>query len=292
MSSRAWVQALAERFASDVRDLRTLITGSPSTTDLSGLTTTNKTSVVGAVNELVATKATSTLRRRVARVAAVYSSSVPFVDSTTASYNNLLGQATAQTSFYTRIIRVRVNSTAVVNAVGNIRTGTQHFMSPVAGDGNGFDCYLRFGVAQVSPTTRWFVGFKAGGAALVGTTPIADWTNIFGIGAESADANISLIHNDAAGTATMTDLGASFPAKVVQTHFYELRLRNAPGAGQVIDWTLKRVNDGVTTSGQITTDLPGVTVGMCWQAWVSTGSTAAISALDFALAYVEHEYLP
>ena len=52
MSVKSNIEAFAIRVASDMRGLRSLITGSPTTVTLDGLTTTDKTSLVAAINEV------------------------------------------------------------------------------------------------------------------------------------------------------------------------------------------------------------------------------------------------
>lgn len=52
MSVKSNIEAFAIRIASDMRGIRSLITGSPTVTTLTGLTTTDKSSLIAAINEV------------------------------------------------------------------------------------------------------------------------------------------------------------------------------------------------------------------------------------------------
>jgi len=90
-------------------------------------------------------------------------------------------------------------------------------------------------------------------------------TNIIGVGSENGDANLQIFHNDASGTATKINLGASFPANRdavnAMTTVYSVILYNAPGSSSV---TYKVINNetGAIARGTIATDLPSSTQGL------------------------------
>jgi hypothetical protein len=91
------------------------------------------------------------------------------------------------------------------------------------------------------------VTFIAGSGAVPSTE-----VNWFGIGYDVADTNIQVMHNDGSGTATKVDTGMAKPT--ARDTLYDLYIRQTT-AGSV-DVTLTRLNDGVSFSTTISTNLP------------------------------------
>jgi hypothetical protein len=73
------------------------------------------------------------------------------------------------------------------------------------------------------------------------------------------------MYNDASGTATKIDLGASFPsnrtAGAAVTTIYSIALYNAPNSSSV-SYRVINKETGVTVEGTISTNLPASTVGL------------------------------
>ena len=90
-------------------------------------------------------------------------------------------------------------------------------------------------------------------------------TNIIAFANDSGDANLQIIHNDASGTATKTDLGASFPsnrtAGAAITTIYSCYLYNAPNSSDVI-YRIVNKETGAVAQGTLSTNLPASTVGL------------------------------
>jgi hypothetical protein len=90
-------------------------------------------------------------------------------------------------------------------------------------------------------------------------------TNIIAFANDSGDANLQIMYNDASGTATKTDLGASFPsnrtAGAAITTIYSCYLYNAPGSTDVI-YRIVNKETGVVAQGVLNTNLPASTVGL------------------------------
>ena len=82
---------------------------------------------------------------------------------------------------------------------------------------------------------------------------------------DSGDANLQIMHNDASGTATKTDLGASFPsnrtAGAAITTIYSCFLYNAPNSSNVI-YRIVNKETGAVAQGTLSTNLPASTVGL------------------------------
>jgi hypothetical protein len=90
-------------------------------------------------------------------------------------------------------------------------------------------------------------------------------TNIIAFANDSGDANLQIMHNDASGTATKTDLGASFPsnrtAGAAITTIYSCYLYNAPASSNVI-YRIVNKETGAVAQGTLSTNLPASTVGL------------------------------
>ena len=90
-------------------------------------------------------------------------------------------------------------------------------------------------------------------------------TNIIAFANDSGDANLQIMHNDASGTATKTDLGSSFPsnrtAGIAITTIYSCYLYNAPNSSDVI-YRIVNKETGAVAQGTLSTNLPAATVGL------------------------------
>lgn len=134
-------------------------------------------------------------------------------------------------------------------------------------------------------TTRFFLGLHTQFGGFANTDPSA-YTNVIGIGYDSADANLQLIHNDGTGTATKVDLGPSLPrSSAFNTDVYRLELSCAPGASSV-SYVVRRLNNPVTVSGTITTDLPLGTVEQTFGGALMAGGTSSAPTISlFGLSF-------
>lgn len=137
---------------------------------------------------------------------------------------------------------------------------------------------FNFTVEEVTANMRWFVGLSLN--AIASNLDPATLGNIVGIGrSSSADANVQLYNNDAAGTATKTDLGASYPAATAVTG-YRFRLYTVAGAQW--GWALKNLNTGAEISGTIGADIPTAASILLWHLYSSNGADAVAVALGLS----------
>ncbi len=123
-------------------------------------------------------------------------------------------------------------------------------------DRGGFYAEIGMGLAahNADHETAFFTG-------LMGETNPDDLVpsallNMVGIGADLADDNLMLMHNNGAGGATKIDTG--WPAKV-NGEAWILRLSAAQFAG-TIDYHITRLADGTTLDGSLDAELPVNTV--------------------------------
>ena len=159
-----------------------------------------------------------------------------------------------------------------------------------AGDG-GFLSIMRWGPATgvSTATTRAFCGMRQT-AAPTDVEP-STLVNMVGMGWDAADTNIQIMQNDAAGTATKIDLGASFPVPTVdRTSVYEVALFSPPGTTQSVGYRVTDLVSGAETSGVITTDLPTNTTLISPVAQMTVGGTSSVIGVKIFSHYIETDY--
>lgn len=116
-------------------------------------------------------------------------------------------------------------------------------------------------------------------------------TNCVFVGNAAADTNLFLMHNDASGTCTRVDLGASFPVpNSVNNAIYEVALFAPPNA-TTIGWRVTRLDTGSVASGTIVSaDIPASTVFLAPHMYINNNGVAAAVILDFYRLYIETDY--
>jgi hypothetical protein len=201
-----------------------------------------------------------------------------------------LGTATARSvaagSYFSWCRRLSYVSAAGSGSSALVRAlFAAHGLGDAAGAG-GFTAVFRFGVGDAAAVAnaRMFVGFYV--ASSIGNVEPSSLTNTIGIGCDAGEATLSMIHNDAAGTATKVALGASFPADTQSVDVYELVLY-APPNSSTVGYRVTRLNTGDTATGILLSNLPAGSQLLAPQFWRNSGATAA--AVDVAIMglYVE-----
>jgi hypothetical protein len=135
------------------------------------------------------------------------------------------------------------------------------------------------------PNARQFCGLASVGTILgiSSTTTVESQINIIGLGSDAADTNLQIFHNDASGTATKIDLGATFPANksgaVANGEVYTLELYN-DYLSTSVKYRVTKVSTGEETTGTITTNLPASTTPLAPQVVRTSGSTSQNVSID------------
>ena len=135
------------------------------------------------------------------------------------------------------------------------------------------------------PGARQFCGLASVGTilAISSVNPVEAFTNIIGLGSDPIDTNLQIFHNDAAGTATKIDLGATFPANktgaVANGEVYTLELFN-DYLSTSVKYRVTKVSTGEQTTGTITTNLPASTTPLAPQIVRTSGSTSQNVSID------------
>lgn len=193
----------------------------------------------------------------------------------------------ATTSLFTSVRRVGYISAATAGASASMRASALLLQRGASAGMGGFVLSMQFGASDAATVAdaRMFCGMY-GTAASIGNVNPSTLTDIVGVGADAAEVNLSLMHNDGTGTATKVDLGANFPANTLSTDLYLLELTCAP-AGTDITWRLTRLNTNHIASGVINTNIPAADTLMSVQLWRNNGTTAAAVGLDVCNIYLD-----
>ena len=135
------------------------------------------------------------------------------------------------------------------------------------------------------PGARQFCGLASVGTILgiSSTVTVESQINIIGLGSDAADTNLQIFHNDATGTATKIDLGATFPANktgaVANGEVYTLELFN-DYLSTSVKYRVTKVSTGEQTTGTITTNLPSSSTPLAPQVVRTSGSTSQNVSID------------
>ncbi len=228
---------------------------------------------------------------RVGRLTAVSAATALVADGLTAAlnYSNAPSTAGAVTSasFYASMARVRYASPASINGFAGFRMVPHLFLSSTANMG-GFFWVLRFGQNAGNADGRGFAGLGSLNTGESNANP-STLLNRIGFGYNDVSTNWYFHSAGAGANASVTDLGANFPARTYATNFYEFRLFAPSGGGQSVFWSATRLNDNATVQGgPVTTNLPANGTLLGTHAWLNNGPTAAVvSSYDIQALYVE-----
>lgn len=188
-------------------------------------------------------------------------------------------------------------TTAAATAIAGFRSPVLQWTvngGGLAVNQGGFLMRCRWGNATGAATTtnRCFVGMSsiAAGTASSDVQP-STFTNFFGVGWDSADANIQFMRN-AATTTTKIDLGANFVVPTTNNSAtYELILFSPPNHPTTqVYYSLKNLENNNTASGIVTTNLPSSATLLGPRAFISAGGTSSVIGITLLNLYIETEY--
>lgn len=204
-------------------------------------------------------------------------------DSLLTGGSSLSHPALANTNILTSTYRTRINTSTATGVNASIRFTTAMVHRGSSAALGGFKLVMRWGGATALAQQRAFFGLSATTSGLANANP-STFTELIGVGYDSAETNYFLVHNDGSGTATRVDLGGNFPVNT--SSLFELILTAEPGASTV-NYTLTNVGTGDKVEGVASSDLPTNTTFLTPHMWQNNGSTAASSSLDIACLYLE-----
>lgn len=194
----------------------------------------------------------------------------------------------ANTNFKTAMRRVLVTSATTANSASELRSAQMLVWRGNAAGLGGFFYAARFSVNSTTANQRLFSGLISSTAATSTSVAPSAIVNMIGVGWDSADANLQIMSNNSSGTATKVDLGSGYPANTT-TAVYELILYAPPNASTV-GYRVQRLDNGTSTSGTISTDLPANNLMLSHHQYMNNGGTAAAVALEVNRVYVESDY--
>jgi hypothetical protein len=201
------------------------------------------------------------------------------------------GTATAYTSANTdRIAAIPavevLVTTAATNAVAGVRINTRAFrLGPIGTWGFLYlRALIRNATGSSTATTRGFFGLRGSANAPTDVNP-STLTNIIGIGWDSDDNYLSIIHNDGSGAASKTSLGTSFPRPTAdRSEAWDLQILS-DGQGNV-DWSVRAFNSGSVAAGVLTTDIPTSDTLLTFLAYISVGGTSSVIGIGVSMVEI------
>lgn len=178
-----------------------------------------------------------------------------------------------------------LETVAATNAIAGFRgTADRVTVGGPSANLGGFVYVCQWGTATggATATHRAFVGLTALTTAPTDVQP-STLVNMVGMGWDAADANIQIMHNSGAGSATKVDLGSSFPVPSAdRANQYELALFSPKGTTQTIAWMVTDMVSGISVSGTISTDMPTTTNLLSPRGWMSAGGTSSVIGIGLS----------
>ena len=179
---------------------------------------------------------------------------------------------------------VRYTTGTGVMANANIRVQPSQLYIGTSTYG-GFSAQIAAGT-DTDPANQTVMIGLLGSAVPSTTTAPTTTTDCVGVGYAAGESNYSLIHNDASGNTTKTDLGSNFPTSIAGNAFLRIDLQAKPGAGTVLYRISNVTNDAVAT-GTISTNLPAADVALFPIVWIYNGASMANCAIVVERLFTE-----
>lgn len=201
------------------------------------------------------------------------------------NYSGGVAQARTPATSGTNVLAL-ANRLGIAGAAST--AGTTSYMIMTQGGqvcrGTGFRLNMRAGAAETNTVARSFYGLTF---SLFQNTNPSSQPNVIGFGTDSGDTSLSLIYNDAAGSATKVALGANFPDHT-NADMYDITLYAVAGASKV-SVEIVRVGTQYVYRADLTTDLPAATVAL-YPILTRSNATATVTpAFDVGHVYLDTE---
>jgi hypothetical protein len=180
----------------------------------------------------------------------------------------------ANTNYHTRQYRAR----GATGATAGTGSGTRTAIA-LATRNLGFVAKFRWGYSLLSANSTSFVGVIAQTTA-PGNANASAIVNMVGFGHDPTQTTLRAFTNDSTGTATATDLGASYPVNT--TAWYEGIVYNAPAASTTVSVAYRLDDLTVTpTVSDITTNQPAVTALLSPHVFISNRTDASDNQIEW-----------
>ncbi len=169
--------------------------------------------------------------------------------------------------------RMAYTATSSTTAISGLRGASGTFLLVRQSGGVGgfrFEIVVSLEDGATVSSHRRFAGLWSNNGAPTDVNP-STLTDIIGLGYDSADTQVQIMHNDGSGAATKVALGASFPKPTTSSQTAYRLVLESTTVGQV-NYSVEELVGGATASGTLSTNLP--TVALNWHSWASAGGTA------------------
>lgn len=210
------------------------------------------------------------------------------VSSNTSSSNPAL---TPGTNLRNSLRRVNIASLATAGSGAGLRwQGLFLYRGEVFGKipVGGFFFNTVYSITSTATDQRGFTGLFNSANQIPVTQVTNALVNCIGLGWDSTETTLSIIHNDAAGTANKIPLGTNFPSNNPDA-VYDLSLFSIPN-GETVGYKVKRLDTGAVASGIISTDLPAKATLLGAHHSINNNTTAASVSLDIMRMYLETDF--
>jgi hypothetical protein len=132
------------------------------------------------------------------------------------------------------------------------------------------------GTGVTNASHRAFVGMHTGGVVPTDVNP-STLLNCVGMGYDSADTNVQMMHNDGAGACTKIDLGGAFPKpNADQTKAYLIQLYAPSGTTQAVHYRVVDLDTLAEVTGTINTNIPATSAALSPHAYMSVGGVSSV----------------
>jgi hypothetical protein len=195
----------------------------------------------------------------------------------------------ATTGLAASMRRWRVTSAATIDSVAEERSGSLVCWRGNAARLGGWTYTQRFLLSALQATGMGFFGLYGSTAALATNLTLSAVVSCIGIGFQrGTHTNWQLVSNDASGSPSLADLGASFPVNST-TNVLTLLIYAAPNAASVWVRVVEEIS-GAVAEVEITGDLPASTQLLAPRNYMNNGATAAAVAYDSTGVYIETDF--
>lgn len=183
-----------------------------------------------------------------------------------------------------------LRTSAATNNVAGIYASAAQFYRGDAADRGGFYMAFRWGVATgQAGTTRAFCGVSSVTSAPTDADP-SGIANIVGMGWDSADSEIQIMHRTGTGTTQKYGLYSGiWPVPTADNSVFFLFELYCPPNGSGISWRIEDPVTGAYDFGTFFTDIPADNTMLAPRIYQSVGGVNSVIGMTFMNFYAESD---
>ncbi len=183
--------------------------------------------------------------------------------------------------------RWRLTSAATADSAADQRSAFVCWRGNASGLG-GWTFVARLSLATLQATGMVFFGLYGATGALATTLTLSAVVSCIGIGFQrGTHTRWQLVSNDASGSSTLVDMGASFA--IATGAVMTLYIAASPNAGSVWVRVVDEVS-GAVFEQEVAADLPAANQFLAPRLFMNNGATAAAVAYDCSGVYLETDF--